>query len=158
MFGSLVEENLGADINARFQDLADLFIGYAEVDFDGKKIVERPVDNLYDLLIFLQSRRLHIMTILNLIPIYAQGDTSFYREEIPSKMNGWIGILMGITTGCQAILEAQCLPDFCAKMTPKGWKFSHQYTHLDKYFLEPQPLTPVELEQYRNERHRLRLT
>lgn len=150
-FGLYVEENFGADINARFLDLADLFIGYAEVDFDGKKIVERPVDSLYDLLIFLQSRRLHIMTILNLIPIYAQGDTSFSREEIPSKMNGWIGILMGITTGCQAILETQCLPDFCAKMTPKGWKFSHQYTHLDKYFLEPQPLTPVELEQYRNE-------
>lgn len=156
--GSYVEENFGAEINARFLDLADLFIGYAEVDFDGKRIVERPVDNLYDLLIFLQSRRLHVMTILNLIPIYAKGDTSFRREEIPSKMNEWIGILMGITTGCQAILEAQCLPNFCAKMTPKGLVFSHQYTHLDKYFLEPQPLTPVELELYRNKQLKKRNT
>lgn len=150
-FGSHVEENFGADVNARFLDLADLFKGYAEVDFDGKRIVERPVDSLYDLLIFLQSRRLHIMTILNLIPIYAQGDSSFYREEIPCKMNEWIEILMTITTGSQAILEARCLPDFYAKVTPKGLVFSHQYTHLDKYFLEPQQLTPVELEQYRNE-------
>ena len=151
-FGSYVEENFGAEINARFLDLAELFIGYAEVDFDGKRIVERPVDNLYDLLIFLQSRRLHVMTILNLIPIYAQGDTSFRREEIPSKMNEWIGILKGITTGCQAILEAQCLSDFYAKVTPKGLEFSQQYTHLDKHFLEPQQLTPVELEQYRTDR------
>ena len=150
-FGSLVEEKFGADVNARFLDLADLFIGYAEVDFDGKRIVERPVDNLYDLLIFLQSRRLHIMTILNLIPIYAQGDSSFYRENITRKMDEWIGMLMTITTGCQAILEAQCLPDFCAKVIHNRLVFSHQYTHLDKYFLEPQTLTPVELELYRNE-------
>lgn len=150
-FGSLVEKTFGADVNARFLDLAELFKGYAVAEFDGKRIVERPVDNLYDLLVFLQSRRLHIMTILNLIPIYAQGDTSFYREEISSKMDEWIGMLMTITTGCQAILEARCLPGFYAKKTAKGLVFSHQYTHLDKYFLEPQPLTPVELEQYRNE-------
>lgn len=146
-FGSHVEKTFGADINARFLDLAHLFNGYAVTELDGGK----PVDNLYDLLIYLQSRRLHIMTILNLIPIYAQGDTSFYREEIPSKMDEWIGILMTITTGCQAILEARCLPDFYAKVTLKGLVFSQQYTHLDKYFLEPQSLTPVELEQYRNE-------
>ena len=146
VFGSLVKKNFGTDVNSRFQDLADLFKGCAVVGDDGRK----PAGSLYDLLIFLQSRRLHIMTILNLIPLYAQGDTSFCREGIPSRMDEWIGILMNITTGNQAILEAQCLQDFYAKVTPKGLVFSQQYTHLDKNFLEPQQLTPVELEQYRN--------
>lgn len=145
-FSSLVEKTFGADVYARFIDLADLFKGYAVAGFDGRM----PLDSLLDLLIFLQSRRFHVVTILNLIPIYAKGDKSVYREDIPSKMDEWIGILMNITTGCQATLEAQILPDFYAQKTPKGWEFSQQYTHLDENFLEPQPLTPVELEQYRN--------
>lgn len=147
---SVVEKVFGTDINARFIELTELFAGYSSGDFGEGK--EREVDTLYDLLIFLQSRRLHIMTILNLIPIYAKGENIFCKESIPRKMGEWIGFLMNITTGCQAILEAKCLSDFYAKVTPKGLEFSRQYTHLDKHFLEPQQLTPVELEQYRNDR------
>ena len=149
---SAVEKDFGADVNARFLELAELFTGYSYEEFDGSKVIDRPLGTLYDLLVFLQSRRLHIMTILNLIPIDAQGDISFCKEDIPRKMDEWIGLLMNITTGCQAILETKCLSDFYAKVTPKGLEFSQQYTHLDKHFLEPQQLTPVELEQYRTDR------
>ena len=150
---SVVAETFGSDVAVRFLELVDLFIGYASIDFDGKRIKEWPVETLYDLLLFLQARRLHIMTILNLIPIWAQGDIKFSREDIPNKMNEWIGILMSITTGCQSITEANCLPSFYGKLSPSGkMEFSHQYTHLEKNFLEPQPLTPVELEVYRSER------
>ena len=150
---SPVENNFGKDVAERFHDLADLFTGYTSLDFDGRKIKDCPVETLYDLLMFLMARRLHIMTILNLIPIWTQGDLPLRREDIPNKMNEWIGILMNITTGCQAILEAKCLPGFYGKMSMSGrMEFSHQYTPLDKNYLEPQQLTPVELEQYRNDR------
>lgn len=149
---SAVEKDFGADVNARFLELAELFAGYSYGEFDGSKVIERPVETLYDLLVFLQARRFHVMTILNLIPIYAKGHMIFQRVDMPNKMKDWVGILMNITTGCQAIMEAKCLPDFHATVTPIGLMFNQKYTHLDKNFLEPQPLTPVELEQYRNDR------
>lgn len=150
---SIVAKNFGKDVNARFLELADLFTGYTPIDFDGNKINEWSVETLHDLLIFLQSRRLHVMTILNLIPIWAQGDNTFCKEDIPNKMNEWIGILMNITTGCQAIMEAQCLSGFYGKKSLSGeMEFCQQYTHLDMNFLEPQQLTPVEMELYRNDR------
>lgn len=153
LLGSTVAETFGSDVASRFVELAEMFTGYASIDFDGRKINERPVETLYDLLKFFMSRRLHVMTILNLIPIWAQGDKYICKEDIPNKMNEWIGCLMSITNGCQAILEAKCLPDFYGKMSMSGrMEFSHQYTHLDKNYLEPQQLTPVELEEYRNDR------
>lgn len=147
-----VDKAFGQDVAARFLDLADLFKGYTSFDFNGKQ-ADDSLETLYDLLIFLRARRLHIMTILNLVPIWAHGNIPFSREDIPNKMNEWVGFLMNITTGCQAIVEAKCLPGFYGKKFLSGrMEFSHQYTHLDKNYLEPQQLTPVELEQYRNDR------
>lgn len=153
VFGSTIAEIFGTDVASRFEELIEMSTGFASIDFDGEKINERPVETLYELLKFLMARRLHIMTILNLIPIWAQGDNTFRREDIPKKMKEWIGILMSITTGCHAILQAKCLSGFYGKMSMSGrMKFSHQYSHLDKNYLEPQQLTPVELEEYRNGR------
>ena len=151
IIGDDIENTFGVVVATHFRELSKLFIDYS-AEINGGEIKVKPIITLYDLWVFLQGSRLHIMTILNLIPLYACGEMSFRCEDIPSKMNEWIGYLMNITIGCQAIIETRCLPTFHAKVTSKGLEFSHQYTHLDNNFLEPQMLTDVELEQYRGER------
>ena len=70
--------------------------------------------------------------------------------QTSNKMEEWIDrLLMTITTGCQAIIEAKCLPDFYGEVTPLRIKFSHHYSHLEDMFLEPQRLTILDLEKYR---------
>ena len=133
---SVVEDIFGQEIMKHFQELVSLFTGQ--------------FTTIYDLLEYLEKRRLHIMTILNIIPVYANGDKTIPLTEIRGKMEEWIDrLLMTITTGCQAIIEAKCLPDFYGEVTPLRIKFSHHYSHLEDMFLEPQRLTILDLEKYR---------
>lgn len=136
LLSSIVEDKFGQEIMTRFLELVRLFAGL--------------FTTIYDLLEYLEKRRLHIMTILNLIPVYANGDRTISLTEIRSKTAEWIDrLLMTITTGCHAILEAKCLPDFYGEVTSIGIKFSHHYSHLEDMFLEPQRLTILDLEKYR---------
>ena len=118
---SVIEETFGQNVLSRFQRLVNLFTGFTTKELIDDKVVRVPVGTLYDMWDYLQKRRLHIMTILNLIPVYANGDKPFGHEEIRNKMEEWIeGILMNITLGCHAILESKCLPDFHGEMTSKS--------------------------------------
>ena len=155
---SVVAESFGDEVAVRFQNLAKLFTGFPLYNFVDGKLEEHPIVTIADLMQYLKARRLHIMTILNLIPIYAQGDTPFRKEDINCKIKEWTEVLMNITGGCQAIIEAKCLPGFYAKVNAGGLEFCQQYTHLDRAFLEPQLMTPVELEQYRCDRLKERET
>lgn len=148
---SVIEETFGQNVLSRFQGLVNLFTGFTTKELIDDKVVRVPIGTLYDMWDYLQKRRLHIMTILNLIPVYANGDKPFEHEEIRNKMEEWIeGILMNITLGCHAILESKCLPDFHGEMTSRGIKFSHHYSHLEDMFMEPQRLTILDLEKYRS--------
>ena len=159
LISSFVEETFGKEVLKNFQEIAYLFAGFGYTDVIDEIEVEQRIETIHDLLVYLQGRRLHIMTILNMIPEYAKGETLFSLTDVKTKMNEWIkGYLMIITLGCQAILEAKCLPDFYGEVTPLGIKFSHHYTHLEDMFLEPQRLTILDLEKYRSMRFEERKT
>ena len=148
---SVIEDTFGQNVLARFQELVSLFVGFTTEELIDNQVVRVPIETLYDMWDYLQKRRLHIMTILNLIPMYANGDKAFGHEEIRNKTVEWIErILMNITLGCHAIMESKCLPDFHGEMTSKGVRFSHHYSHLEDMFMEPQRLTILDLEKYRS--------
>ena len=148
---SVIEDTFGQNVLARFQELVSLFVGFTTKELIDNQVVRVPIETLYDMWDYLQKRRLHIMTILNLIPMYANGDKAFGHEEIRNKTVEWIErILMNITLGCHAIMESKCLPDFHGEMTLKGVRFSHHYSHLEDMFMEPQRLTILDLEKYRS--------
>lgn len=150
---SVIEDTFGQKVFARFQELVTLFTGFTTKELIDDKVVRVSIETLYDMWAYLQKRRSHIMTILNHIPVYANGDKAFGHEEIRNKMEEWIeGILMNITLGCHAILESKCLSNFQGEMTSKGIKFSHHYSHLEDMFMEPQRLTILDLEKYRSMR------
>lgn len=148
---SLVEKEFGHQVSRHLNEIVDMCKGFCSREVVDGKVTEEQIDTLYDLWNYLQKTRLHIMTILNLIPIYAQGHKPFCMDDIKAKMNDWVGKLMNITAGCQAMLEAKCIPDFYGELTKEGIKFSHCYTHLEDMFLEPLRLTPVDIEKYKSE-------
>jgi len=152
IISSMVEELFGKQVSSHLHDITDLFKGFSSREVVDDKVVEVPIVTLGDLWNYLQKSRLHIMTILNLIPIRAQGNRPFCMDEIKVKMNDWVEkLMMKITAGCQAMLEAKCMPNFYGELTKYGIRFSHHYTHLEDMFLEPQRLTPVDIELYRSE-------
>lgn len=151
MIISLVEDVFGLQVSRHLHEIVDLFKGFRSREFVDGIVTDVRIDTLYDLWNYLQKTRLHIMTILNLIPIYAQGHKPFCMVDIKAKMNDWVEKLMNITAGCQAILEAKCVPGFYGELTKEGIKFSHCYTHLEDMFLEPLRLTPVDIEKYKSE-------
>lgn len=152
IMSSIVGDVFGNQVSSHFNEIINLFKGFRSRIVVEDKEVEVPIVTLSDLWEYLQKSRLHIMTILNLIPIYAQGKQPFCMDEIRGKMNDWIEkLLMNITTGCQAMLEAKCMPDFYGELTNECIRFSHRYTHLEDMFLEPLRLTPVDIEKYKSE-------
>lgn len=152
IISSSVGELFGKQVSSHLHDIVDLFIGFRSREVVDNGVIEVPIVTLGDLWNYLQKSRLHIMTILNLIPIYAQGNRPFCMDEIKGKMNDWVEkLLMNITAGCQAMLEAKCMPDFYGELTKYGIKFSHHYTHLEDMFLEPQRLSCMDIEQYRSD-------
>lgn len=152
ILSSFVGDVFGNQVSSHFNEIVNLFTGFRSREVVEDRAVEVPIVTLGDLWEYLQKSRLHIMTILNLIPIYAQGKSPFCMDEIRDRMNDWIEkLLMNITTGCQAMLEAKCMPGFYGELTKEGIRFSHRYTHLEDMFLEPLRLTPVDIEKYKSE-------
>ena len=152
VMSSFVGDIFGNQVSSHFNETVILFTGFRSKEVIEGRVVEVPIVTLGDLLEYLQKSRLHIMTILNLIPIYAQGKQPFCMDEIRGKMNDWIEkLLMNITTGCQAMLVAKCMPSFYGELTNGCIRFSHRYTHLEDMFLEPIRLTPVDIEKYKSE-------
>jgi len=152
IISSFVGDVFGNQVSSHFNEIINLFKGFRSKEVVEGRVAEVPIVTLGDLLEYLQKSRLHIMTILNLIPIYAQGKQPFCMGEIRGKMNDWIEkLLMNITTGCQTMLEAKCMPGFYGELTNECIRFSHRYTHLEDMFLEPLRLTPVDIEKYKSE-------
>lgn len=151
IISSFVGDVFGNQVSSHFNEIVNLFAGFRSREVFEDRVVEVPIVTLGDLREYLQKSRLHIMTILNLIPIYAQGHKPFCMDDIKAKMKEWVEKIMNITAGCQAMLEAKCLPDFYGELTKEGIKFSHCYTHLEDMFLEPLRLTPVDIEKYKSE-------
>lgn len=152
MIISLVNDVFGHQVSRHFHEIVDLFMGFRSREFVDGKVTDVRIDTLYDLWNYLQKTRLHTMTILNLIPIYAQGKQPFGMDGIRGKMNDWIEkLLTNITTGCQAMLEAKCMSGFYGELAKDGIRFSHQYSHLEDMFLEPQRLTCVDIDKYKSE-------
>ncbi len=137
IFTSAVKERFGQKVMKHFEELVEAFLVF---DFT--------IDELW---LFLQKRRLHIMTILNLIPIYAKGNYFISPSEISYIIRKWIDdIMMNITAGCQNILVAKCLPNFYIKANTSHIRYSYNYTHLENEYLEPRRLSIVDLEKYRS--------
>lgn len=152
IMSSVVGDVFGNQVSSHFNEIVNLFTGFRSKEVVEGRVVEVPIVTLGDLWEYLQKSRLHIMTILNLIPIYAHGKQQFCMGEIKSKMNDWIEkLLMNITTGCQAMLEAKCMPGFYGELTNECIRFSHRYTHLEDMFLEPIRLSPVDIEKYKSD-------
>lgn len=143
MLTSAIKDIFGQEVMKHFEELVGVFLIY-----------DITIDELWH---FLQKRRLHIMTILNLIPIYANGNIIISPSDISCIIKKWIDEkLMNITTGCQTILVAKCLPTFFVEINQSKVRFSYDYTHLEDEYLEPQRLSIVDLEKYRSIRFKER--
>lgn len=110
---------------------------------------ETNIDTVGTLYEYCKSRRLHIASMLYLIPMYAKGNKKINDEDLITELSWCIDkVAVPVTTAFNAMLQSRCLPDFEAVVKSDCLKFNSTYTQLEDEYLEPVRLSDYDLHLY----------
>lgn len=132
-----IKERYGEGTAGRMFSLATLFCDTA-------------ISTVWELYSYCKSRRLHFVSMLYLLPMYANGDKQI-DDDVLYKELAWCidQVAVPVTTAFNAMLQCLCLPDFEAIVHLDGTlEFSDAYTQLEHGFLEPVRMTELDLQEF----------
>ena len=144
----IVKSRFGDQVSERFCNIVSI---YSRQNFvlDCMNRNYMNVRSIKDLLIYLQSRRLYYVTILQMIPVYSKGTLKTHVDELPNEFGAYIDLcLRSVTSGYQSIIASRCLEGYYAEHTDFGLQYGQLYSHLEDFFLEPIMLSSLDIMNY----------
>lgn len=106
-------------------------------------------NNIAEVIVFCQSRRLYYVAYLSLIRIYAKGMEKTCFIDLLCHFQYQIDFIMSsITSALHSMIGNGCIDGYEAIVRDFGIEYSIPYNQLDDLFLEPQVMTELDILQF----------
>ncbi|MDQ6532128.1 hypothetical protein [Flavobacterium sp. LHD-85] len=149
---SKVESQFGHEVAFRFLNFAKMNY-HGTMDYARMNLIEAmPFNFAYvkSALFYYQSKRKYFVTLLDLIPLWAQGTYKFnYINTLKEFQYVIDSCLQTVTTLYYDTVLKNAISDFSIDFSVDPPVKSHSYYNLEGFFLEPQTLTMVDQLEFR---------